>query len=330
MHRRDRADARHISGMDMNVADESLPLMTLVARMYYLEGLGQSEIAHVHGISRSTVSRLLTAARARGIVRISVDDYDPRDRHLERRLRAQFSLKRAVVVRATGRTPGIVRRTVGYYAAPEVAAWIAAADVIGISGGRILESLVSGMEPRTQTNGCRIVQLMGTIGSTPSSIDASELSRALASRFQGTYYAVNAPAFVDDARMRDLFLSHSQLKSVWSLFPAIELALVGIGTLEESAFLERQALRKEDYAELRTYGAVGEICGHFFDKDGRECPSPFRERVVSVDLDALRRHADVVAVTAGRARREALLAAFRGGLVTSLVIDDAGADALLS
>lgn len=314
----------------MKAAEESLPLMTLVARMYYLEGLGQSEIAHVHGISRSTVSRLLTAARAQGIVRISVDDYDPRDRELEQRLCERFSLERSVVVRTTGRTPAIVRRTVGYYAAPEVSTWIAAAEVIGISGGRVLEALVSGIEPRPRARGCRIVQLMGTIGSTPSSIDASELSRALASRFQGTYYAVNAPAFVDDARMRDLFLSHAQLTSVWSLFPEMDLALIGVGTLEDSAFLERQALRKEDYAELRKCGAVGEICGHFFDRDGRECPSPFRERVVSVDLDALRRHADVVAVTAGHRRREALLAAFRGGLVTSLVIDDAGAAALLS
>jgi DNA-binding transcriptional regulator LsrR (DeoR family) len=310
------------------VTDVAAPFLTSVARMYYLDGLGQSEIAHIHGISRSTVSRMLTAAREQGIVRISVDAYEPRDRALEARLQDRFGLTRAVVVRSIGKTAA--RRTVGYYAAPEVASWIASARTVGISGGRTLEALVAGMEPRPHEDGLRIVQLMGTIGSTPGAIDASELARTLASRFQATWYAVNAPAFVEDARMRDLFLSHPQLTSVWGLFPAIDLALVGIGTLEESAFLERRVLRKEDYAELRIYGAVGELCGHFFDREGRECPSPFRDRVVSVELETLRSHADVVAVTAGAARREALLAALRGELVTSLVIDDAGAAALLS
>lgn len=310
---------------------ENAALLTSVARMYYLEGLGQSEIASICGVSRSTISRLLTAAREREIVRISVDAYDPRDGELERRLRERFSLKGVVVVRAIGRSGSTVRHTVGYYAAAEVASWIAAVRTIGVAGGRTLATLVSRMEPRQHpADGCRVVQLMGTIGSTPGSIDASELARSLASRFQGTYYAVNAPAFVEDARMRDLFLSHPQLASVWGLFPSIDLALVGIGTLEDSAFLERGVLRKEDYAGLRSYGAVGEICGHFFDAEGRECPSPFRERVVSVELDTLRHHADVVAVTAGAARRDAVRAALRGGLVTSLVIDDAGAAALLS
>lgn len=330
LHKRERTNVQERATTNVTTTDISTSFLTSVARMYYLEGLGQSEIAHIHGISRSTVSRLLTAAREREIVRISVDAYDPRDPALERRLTERFGLNRAVIVRAAGGRAGIsARRAVGYYAAPVVAEWIGAARTVGVAGGRTLETLVARMEPQATVAGGRIVQLMGTIGSTPGAIDASELARALASRFHGTYYAVNAPAFVDDARIRDLFLSHPQLSSVWRLFPDLDLALVGIGTLADSAFVERRVLGKEDFDELRRSGAVGEICGHFFDAGGRECPSPFRERVIGVDLDTLRTHADVVAVTAGAARREALLAALRGALVTSLVIDDAGAAALL-
>jgi DNA-binding transcriptional regulator LsrR (DeoR family) len=50
-------------------------LLALVARLYYLDDRDQSAIARVVGTSRSTISRLLTEARRRGIIRISVEDH---------------------------------------------------------------------------------------------------------------------------------------------------------------------------------------------------------------------------------------------------------------
>jgi deoxyribonucleoside regulator len=304
-------------------------LLTSVARMYYLDGLGQSEIAGIYGVSRSKVSRLLTEARETGIVRISVDEYDPRNRDLERQLIDRFNLLHAIVVQGMGGTVANIRRAVAYFAAPNVEEWIGAQRKVGIAGGRTLGALVHAMDARSHSNGLEIVQLMGTIGSSPSSIDASELSRALARRFDGTFHTITAPAFVADARTRELFLSHSQIRSVWSSFASLDLALVGVGTLDESVFVERQVLEASDLHALRKAGAVGEICGRFFDASGRECASPYRERVVSIDLDDLRARKDVVAVTLGRARGAAVRSALAGGLVKSLVIDDEGARGVL-
>jgi len=311
------------------MAEANTALLTSVARMYYLDGLGQGEIAQIYGVSRSKVSRLLTESRDRGIVRISVDEYDPRNRDLEQRLGTRFNLRHAIVVQGMGGTDANIRRTVAYFAAPVVAEWVGAHRTIGIAGGRTLGALVQAMEAQPQGTGPEVVQLMGTIGSSPSSIDASELSRALARRFGGTFQTITAPAFVEDARTRDLFQSHSQIRSVWSTFATMDLAMVGVGTLEESVFVERKVLDEADLQKLRKAGAVGEICGRFFDAAGQECATPYRDRVVSVGLDVLRERRDVVAVTIGRSRAAALRAALKGGLVTSLVIDDEGARGLL-
>jgi DNA-binding transcriptional regulator LsrR (DeoR family) len=143
------------------------------------------------------------------------------------------------------------------------------------------------------------------------------------------FQTISAPAFVADARTRDLFLSHKQIRSVWGSFASMDLALVGVGTLEESVFVERHVLDASDLLDLRKAGAVGEICGRFYDADGRECASPYRDRVVSVDLDILGRCRNVVAVTLGRERGAAIRAAIQGGLVNSLVIDDEGARGVL-
>jgi DNA-binding transcriptional regulator LsrR (DeoR family) len=312
------------------VAEHNSALLTSVARMYYLDGMGQSEIAGMYGISRSTVSRMLTEARDRGIVRISVDEFEPTDGELEQRIRSEFGLRNVVVVRGMGATGSNLRRAIGHFSAPVVASWIAACTTVGIAGGRTISDVIASMQPQPRHRDLNVVPLMGTVGSSPSAVDASEISRTLARRFDGRLHAVNAPIYVQDGRAQHFLLSHAQISSVWGFFSLLDRALVGIGTLEESVFVERQVLSPDDLHDLRRAGAVGEICGRFFDRDGNECDSPYRERVISVELERLRASGDVIAVTSGASRKDALGAAVKGGLVHSLVIDDTGANALLS
>jgi DNA-binding transcriptional regulator LsrR (DeoR family) len=93
--------------------------------------------------------------------------------------------------------------------------------------------------------------------------------------------------------------------------------------------VERGVLAAGDIDRLERRGAIGEVCGRFFDAAGAECDTPFRDRVVGIGLDDLRRVRQVVAVVTGGDRRDAILAAVRGGLIKGLAIDRAGAEALL-
>ena len=314
---------------------ESRERLAAVARMYYLDQLGQNEIAEIIGISRSQISRLLTRAREVGIVRISVDEYDPFDHDLERALRDRLGVRQAVVVRSADVGDGRAeqaRRAIGYFAAAAVTELVRPDTVVGLAGGRTLAALVAhlGTERGARpSRGVRVVQLMGNIGPTASEIDAIELSRTLAQRLGGTFYTLNAPAIAQDRAARDLFLAHEHIRAVRELFGSLGLALVGVGSLDESAFVDRGVLPPDDLKQLRQAGAVGEVCGRFFDAAGRECDSAYRDRVVSIGLDDLRRCDEVVAVTNGARRAHAIRAALRGGLVRSLVIDDTGARAVL-
>lgn len=320
-----------VSGKPSRAAtDEATELLTSVARMYYMDGLGQQEIAEIVGVSRSRVSRALTEARDRGFVRISVAEYDPRDAELEARLRDRYGLRNAFVVRTLGRGTENVRRTVGYFAAPAVSDLVGANGTLGVAGGRTLRELIRFMAPPEWARNVTVMQLMGNTGPSPTEVDALELSRVLAQRFEGGFFTVNAPVFAHDVRTRDVFLAHDHIRMIWSLFGSLQLALVGIGSLEDSVFVERGALEDADLARLREQGAVGEICGRFFDGLGEECATDYRDRVVSIDLATLRRCPDVVAVTNGARRTAATRAALIGRLVSSLVIDDRGAEALLA
>jgi DNA-binding transcriptional regulator LsrR (DeoR family) len=107
------------------------------------------------------------------------------------------------------------------------------------------------------------------------------------------------------------------------------LAVVGIGNLQNSVFLERRVLKARDIELLKRCGAVGEIVGRFYDANGRECDSPFRRRIISISLDKLRRIKQVVGVVAGNDRTAAILGAVRGGILKSLILEDVAAQALL-
>jgi DNA-binding transcriptional regulator LsrR (DeoR family) len=175
-----------------------------------------------------------------------------------------------------------------------------------------------------------VVQLMGNIGPSASSTDAIELSHALAEKFQGTFYTLNAPAYAPDSQTRDVFLRHQDVRSVWDLFSSMQIALVGIGSLTESLFIAQGVLGPSGIDHLRERGVVGEICGRFFDSRGQDCATDYQERVISIELDQLRKVPEVIGVVGGESKAEAVHAACSGGLIKSLVMDEAGAMATLA
>src|SRR5688500_6068342 len=101
--------------MSATYTDEQL---RLAARLYYLDGLGQAEVAKFVKVSQAKISRLLATARERGIVRISVAEYEPRDTALERKLRKAFGLHAAAVMKSVaGSSAEDARRATGHFGA---------------------------------------------------------------------------------------------------------------------------------------------------------------------------------------------------------------------
>ncbi len=256
-------------------------------------------------------------------------EYEPRNHTLEQRLQSAFGLKAVAVFKTVaGATPEEARRAVGHFGAGFAASLIAPDSTVAVAGGRTIHELVMPLGEDRERR-ITVVQAMGSIDSTISPVDALELGRTLARRFGGYFLTLNTPAFVPDKKTRDAFLALKQIRSVWQRLNETDVALVGIGTLENSVFVARGVLRANDLEELKRRGAVGEICGHFYDVQGRECDSPWRDRVLSIDLEQVRRIPLVVGVTTGGDRAVAVAAAIRGGLLKSLIVDDQAAVALL-
>jgi DNA-binding transcriptional regulator LsrR (DeoR family) len=325
----DSAILSPLTGMIMQ-NDYSDDRLRLVARLYYLDGLGQGEVARFAKVSQAKVSRLLALARERGIVRISVTDYEPRRRELEDQLRARLGLNQAIVIKAV-ESPDAddMRRAVGHFGADAIDELIQPRNIVALAGGRTIHELVHHL-PLVKNKSLTVVQAMGSVDSSVSVFDAQEVGRVMAQRLGGIFLALNAPAFIPEKRTRDALLELEQVRTVHENLDRAKVALVGLGTLQNSVFVERGVLKGSMINDLKRAGAVGEICGRFIDDEGKECATAWSDRVISVRVEQLRAIPEVVGVVSGSDRSAAILAAVKGNIIKSLIIDEGGASALLA
>jgi DNA-binding transcriptional regulator LsrR (DeoR family) len=304
-------------------------LLCLTARLYYVDGLGQGEVAKFVQVSQAKVSRLLAMAKERGIVRVTVADYEPRNEALETEIRKRFQLSSVVVIKTLdGLDKPDLRRTIGHFAAPILNEIIKEDDTVALAGGRTIYELIHSL-PKSKGKDLSVVQAMGSVDSSVSEFDAQEVGREMTQRLGGRYFALNTPAFISTAETCKALVELEQVKRVREMMGKANLAIIGVGTLEDSVFIDRGVLSEDDLKDLRKAGVVGEICGRFIDKDGKECSTAWRDLVISMDFEQLRRIPQVIAVVSGQNRSEALFAAIRGKLVKGLIINQAGAAELL-
>ncbi|HMJ91956.1 MAG TPA: sugar-binding domain-containing protein, partial [Candidatus Acidoferrum sp.] len=216
--------------------------LALIARLYYIDGLGQTEVAKLANVSQAKVSRLLALAKERGIVRITVAEYDPRRGDLEKQLRDRLGLTNAIVIKATeGAKNDDLRRAVGYFGATAVGALLAPDDIIALAGGRTIHELVRHL-PLAAAKSLTVVQAMGTVDSNISVFDAQEIGRVMAQRLGGNFLSLNTPAFIPDKRTRDALLELEQVGNIRAHLSRATVAIVGLGTLANSVFIERGTL----------------------------------------------------------------------------------------
>lgn len=321
-----RAAARRQPAVDGHRDD----LLAEVATLYYRDRLDQEKIAARIGVSRSTVSRMLSEALEAGVVEIRIRRPLPLVDELNRELVREFQLRDAQVLDTQERADGALAR-VGRLAARYLGTTLADGDVLAISWGTAVHAVVGGLEPGAN-RASEVIQMLGGAGSHDADVDGTELARRLADLYGGRCRFLNAPLVVDDEQVASALLRQRGVRETLAAAANADIAIVGIGALvpEVSSLLRAGYLTRSGLAGLRRLGAVGDVCGHLFTVDGELVDAELSRRVIAIDVTALRRIPRVVGVAAGAAKAEAVLGALRAHLVNVLITDDATARAVLA
>jgi len=301
-----------------------------VAELYYKQGYSQQEISAMMGTSRPTISRLLNEAREKGIVKISINTPVNINYDLSTKIKKKFGLKDALVVNVSDDNEALAISQVGYEAARLVTSLLKNDLIIGISFGKHVKHVIEAI-PEIDINNIKIVQMVGALGNGDPNTDGPELVINLASRLNGEYRYINSPAVVNDINLKNSLLEHTQIKSNLNLINKCDIAIHGIGSLDESnSSMKRSGYMDDNLREkYKKDGAVGNILGHLVNSDG-QLVKESNHHTIGAPLDLLKNIEWSIGVATNVIKHTAVLAAIKGKHVNCLVVNYSLANKLLN
>jgi DNA-binding transcriptional regulator LsrR (DeoR family) len=307
-----------------------LELMAQIAHLYYIEDQNQTEIGKKLNISHSTVSRLLKEARETGLVEIIIRYPLSTIPSLEKELEEKFKLKQAHVLSVLDDSSyqGLVRN-VAQLAAQTVESYLKDGQTLSISLGMAVAATVRAMRATSPIH-VRVARLQGATDNELR--EGTDLVQILATSFGGEFKIIPSPWKLKDPQICTSLLQEPSIRESIEVAENADIALVGIGAMNPSVstILRNELISPEELRELKQQGAVGEICGKYFDSKGNVLNAYFNNCTISVDIRCLNKITTVVGVAAGEKKAEAIFGAISGRFINVLVTDSGAAQALLS
>jgi DNA-binding transcriptional regulator LsrR (DeoR family) len=298
-------------------------LMHRAAALYYEQEATQAEIAERLGLSRPTVSRLLSEARRAGIVRIEV--IAPVDHDLDalaQRLAVSLGLDAAWI------PPLPSRGSVGEALAPALSTALRAVglergDVLLVSTGRTVYEAAQGTLP--ELGGLTLAPMIGGQDEPEVWYAPNEIIRQFAERLGGDPVFLYAPA-LPGPELHNTLLHDPSTRRVFDLWSEARCAVLGVGAPP----LTRGSLPRfiaSDTSSLLE--SVGDVCSRFYDARGEAIAFPGSERLIATDFDRLRAIPTTIAIAAGLVKTTSILTGAASGYFNQLVTDAETALALI-
>lgn len=298
-------------------------LLVRAATLYYLQDATQAQVAAALGTSRPTVSRLLAEARARGIVHIEVrDPGSTDDAELQHRLAETLGLVRAWITSASGPQPS------GAVLAPAVTealrdAGLRRGDAVLISSGATIYAVAQQNLPALP--GVVMAPTVGGQDEPEAYYQTNEITRQFAAKCQAQPMFLYAPA-MPGPELHDHLVADPSVTPVLQLWRRARCAVLGIGG-PPATRTSLPSVLPTDPEFLRV--AAGDVASRPFDAAGQPLEFPGSDRLVAIELAALRHIPSTIGVAVGREKVRSILGSARAGYINRLVTDRDTAQALL-
>jgi deoxyribonucleoside regulator len=320
---------RGVVGMSSRL---DVPLVVKVAKMYYLEGFKQEDIAKQIGISRSLISMILTEAKESGIVEITVRDPFLNNEQLSRGFSGFYPKTDFIVIPTSSRDPDAQRKLVAQRSADILLKTLKGGETLGLAWGRTCSELVLSLQPQDPARAIAVVPLIGGSHQTAAYFQINEMVRQLAERVGGVPSFMHAPALVSDRAERDMYLNSSSMQAIRQAWRSMDIVISGVGALPQRDGSDRESYTGENevYRQLETQDAVGDLCARYYDSSGRFLIDGYYERVVGIPVEDLRAARSTLIMASGAGKAEAIIGVLRTGLVSTLVMDESTAKATLA
>lgn len=309
---------------------ETREQLAYVAHLYYEAGLTQAAIAKRVGVSRSSISRMLSEARKVGVLEIHINYPTPRDNELENQLLQRFNVSTVYVLQNQSTLEAHSLQQAGRLAARHIEDRLRPSMIFAVSWGTAVYETVNAIRRHNMPD-AHVVQFIGALGFGNRRTDGPELAQQLGNILGAEYMYLHSPLIVDTRTIRDSLMSETSIAQTLAVATEADLALVGIGTTnpEASSLIRAGYLQESELQAIADQGAVGDVCARHFDINGNVLDIDINHQVVGISIEGLRNIPEVIGVAVGRIKASAILGALRGGFVDTLVTDAQAAHEVL-
>ncbi len=315
----------------MSVKDEQL--LAWISEEFYCKGISQVDLAKKLRTSKATVSRLIQKAVAEGIVRFEITVPRQNNVQLEKELEEVFGISRAVVINTNLLDEQDKMDHVGRIGAEFLPTFLNDGDIVGLSGGRSVNSLVKHLAQEDCTKQIEITQLSGVYSEQAPQNSSLYAAEHMARKFGSKWHPLLLPAVMGSVHSRDVLINDPAFKKSFGIFEKINVAVLGVGSLlgdvPDSDLYRTGYLEEDELQKLKKQGAVGVILSNFIDADGNPVPSSLKERIISMSLDQLKAVPFSIGVANGPGKVLPVRAALKGGYYKSIITDSETAASLL-
>ncbi len=301
------------------------------AHLYYVQERTMEAIARELGTSRSTVSRLLSRARASGIVDIRIRSPFAAPQLLEQALAERYGITAHVVPVPDDATEVERLERVATAAAHLLGDLVEPDGTVGVAWGSTTAAVSRRLVPKA-VRGTTFVQLNGS-GNTHTTglLYASEILSRFAVAYGGSAQQFPVPAFFDDPRTKQAMWRERTTTRILDMQAAMDLVVFSVGSADSRVPSHVYAggyLEPDELAELERQGVVGDVATVFYRVDGSTRGITLNDRATGPRFDVLRRVPARLCVVSGVDKRDSLRGALAARLVTELVVDEATARSL--
>ena len=296
--------------------------------LYHVEGCTQNDIATQLGINRVMVVRLLADARRRNEVRITISAPLTELLLLEREMETRFGINRVIVAPFSDPEADPVK-VIAAAAGNFISGEMKAGMTVGVGWGRTLFNTLPFITGATLEN-FRVVSLLGGIAAARR-FNPAEFAWQFAELFQGEGFLIPAPAVVDCPETKHALLERCGLSAIFEMADKLDVALLSCGGISSLTTSYRTGyLSEADRRSLIEAGAIGDVLYNFIDEKGDLVDHEVNSRVISVNLERLRRTPERVLISGGKDKLIAVRAAIRTVAPTTLILDEQTALALIA
>ncbi len=196
-------------------------------------------------------------------------------------------------------------------------------DIIALTGGSTVKEVVDNMPKINTLKDAVVVPARGGIGRDVE-LQANTLVANLASKINANYKLMHVQDNLSEAALKAV-MEEKSIKEVLDMIHKVNILIHGIGIAEVMA--TRRGIPSEEIAYIEEKKAVAEAFGYYFDMKGNIVHS---SPTIGIKRESIRNANKLIAVSGGKKKAKAILAAEVRNKNSVLITDEGAAREIIN